>query len=97
MQAVLTAIADLPAVVCTRSSSADERALGDLLGRLSRLLEHDDMRASAVWRELKPLLRAHCGEADVAELARLIEGFDFPSARAALQSLVQAHPELALR
>ncbi|WP_018412718.1 PAS domain-containing hybrid sensor histidine kinase/response regulator [Methyloversatilis thermotolerans] len=95
MQSVLDEIARLPEVNCDRSSSADDGVLRDLLAHLGLLLEHDDMRASTVWRELKPQLQARYGGAGIGELARLIESFEFSEASVALRALLAAHPGLA--
>ncbi|MDY0055449.1 MAG: PAS domain S-box protein [Methyloversatilis sp.] len=65
-----------------------------LVSQLSLLLEHDDMKSGAIWRELKPALVAQFGEAAVHPLTRLIEAFEFPEALTILRAFVSAHPEL---
>ena len=69
-------------------------AVAELIVRLERLLDHDDMKSGSVWRALKPALEARLGERAVHPLARLIESFDFPEALVVLRALVAAHPEL---
>ena len=69
-------------------------AVRPLLAQLELLLDHDDMKSGAVWRELKPALEAHLGERAVHPLARLIEAFEFPEALVVLRALALAHPEL---
>ncbi|MBC7206277.1 MAG: response regulator, partial [Methyloversatilis sp.] len=65
-----------------------------LVSQLCLLLEHDDMKSGAVWRELKPALVARFGEAAVHPLTRLIEAFEFPEALTILRAFVSVHPEL---
>ena len=65
-----------------------------MLSDLVALLEKDDMRAYALWRELEPSLSLTIGKNDIAAVSQKIEAFDFPSALSILKAVIALHPKL---
>ncbi|MBW6608215.1 hypothetical protein KXT90_24925, partial [Salmonella enterica subsp. enterica serovar Weltevreden] len=70
------------------AASVPTARVRSLVSQLCLLLEHDDMKSGAIWRELKPALVAQFGEAAVHPLTRLIEAFEFPEALTILRAFV---------
>ena len=76
------------------NSNTDRVKVAKMLSDLVALLEKDDMRAYALWRELEPSLSLTIGKNDIAAVSQKIEAFDFPSALSILKAVIALHPKL---
>lgn len=90
-QQFLDGIRALPAPASSAPVAIDWEEVRRVLARLEALLSVSDIDADTVMRASAPLLLKALGEPARA-LQRLIEGFDFEQALAALQTLKQQVP-----
>jgi len=90
---VIGGLRSLGAPTAAPRDGTDPARLEDLLARLARLVEKNDVEAQPAARELSARLDGTAAEVPARELACRLEAYDFPGARRALAALSAVLPE----